>query len=104
MQNYGKTFQSWRKAAGSAWNEYTNHAFVEKLADGTLPKENFVNYLIQDYVFLIHFSRAWALAITKAETLEEMRLCATTVNALVNEEISLHVKLCAEEGLSLIHI
>ena len=99
MQNYGKTFQLWRKAAGSAWIEYTNHSFVEKLADGTLPKENFVNYLIQDYVFLIHFSRAWALAITKAETLEEMRLCATTVNALVNEEISLHVKLCAEEGI-----
>ena len=28
-----------------------------------------------------------------------IRDSATTVNALVNEEISLHVKLCAEEGI-----
>ena len=70
MEEYGKTFKLWREAAGSDWDEYTNHSFVQKLADGTLPKENFVNYLIQDYVFLIHFSRAWALAITKAETLQ----------------------------------
>ena len=99
MQGYGQTFKLWRRAAGDNWDEYINHAFVQKLADGSLPKENFIYYLIQDYVFLIHFSRAWALAITKAESLEEMRFCATTVNALVNEEISLHVKLCAEEGI-----
>ncbi|MEC9044344.1 MAG: thiaminase II [Pseudomonadota bacterium] len=99
MREYGKTFKLWKDAAGSDWDEYTKHPFVQKLADGSLPKENFVNYLIQDYVFLIHFSRAWALAITKAETLQEMRLCAATVNALVNEEISLHVKLCANEGI-----
>ena len=54
---------------------------------------------MQDYLFLIHFSRAWALAVTKAETVAEMRQCAATVNALVNDEIALHVETCAGEGL-----
>jgi thiaminase/transcriptional activator TenA len=69
------------------------------LGDGTLPPEAFLHYLRQDYVFLIHFSRAWALAITKADTVEEMRLAAGTVNGLINEEIALHIKTCASAGI-----
>ena len=100
MVGYGNTFKLWREDSVSVWSDYVNHLFVQQLGDGTLPKEKFLYYLIQDYVFLIHFSRAWALAITKAETIDEMRLCAATVNALVNEEINLHIELCAREGIS----
>lgn len=65
----------------------------------SLPPEAFLHYLKQDYVFLIHFSRAWALAITKADTVEEMRLAADTVNGLINEEIALHIQTCAVAGI-----
>jgi len=98
--SYGETFELWREAAGDNWHAYTDHAFVRGVADGSLPKAAFVHYLTQDYVFLFHFSRAWALAITKAGTVEEMRLCAATVNALINEEIALHIKVCANAGIS----
>ncbi|WP_375263340.1 thiaminase II [Palleronia sp.] len=98
--SYGTTFPLWREAAGEAWRDYTRHAFVQKLGDGTLPREAFLRYLVQDYVFLVHFSRAWALAVTKAETLEEMRTCAATVHALLDDEMRLHVKTCAAEGVS----
>lgn len=100
MSNYGTTFPQWRESAGEAWPAYTRHAFVEGLRDGTLPRAAFLHYLVQDYVFLIHFSRAWALAVTKAETLDEMRACAATVHALIDEEMKLHVKTCAEAGIS----
>lgn len=98
--SYGTTFPIWRAAAGQFWPAYVAHEFVEGLKDGSLPKAAFLHYLVQDYVFLIHFSRAWALAVTKAETVEEMRLCAGTVNALINDEIALHIKICAEAGIS----
>lgn len=98
--SYGSIFPKWRDAAGQNWSAYTDHDFVRGLKDGSLPRAAFLHYLVQDYVFLIHFSRAWALAVTKAETVEEMRLCAGTVNALINEEIALHVKTCAEAGIS----
>ena len=98
MTIYGAALERWR-AASPSWDAYARHAFVEGLKDGTLPRAAFLHYLRQDYVFLIHFSRAWALAVAKAETLDEMRACAATVNALVDEEMRLHVGLCAEAGI-----
>lgn len=95
---YGHIFESWRGAT-PAWSDYTYHAFVRGLGDGTLPPAAFLHYLKQDYVFLIHFSRAWALAVTKAETVAEMRLAAGTVDGLINDEIALHIKICADAGI-----
>nr|WP_171052655.1 thiaminase II [Ruegeria sediminis] len=89
-----------RDAAGDAWRRYTRHAFVEGLKDGTLPRETFLHYLRQDYVFLIHFSRAWALAVVKSETHAEMLTAVGTVNALVAEEMQLHVGICEAAGIS----
>ncbi|KMK66194.1 thiaminase II [Puniceibacterium sp. IMCC21224] len=98
--DYGRAFAALRHGAGTAWPAYTDHSFVRGLGDGTLPRAAFLHYLIQDYVFLVHFARAWALGVVKAETLDEMRTCAGTVNALVNHEMGLHVQVCAAEGIS----
>jgi thiaminase/transcriptional activator TenA len=97
--DYGRAFALWREAAEADWRAYTRHAFVEGLRDGSLPPTAFLHYLAQDYVFLVHFARAWGLAVAKAETLDEMRAAAGTVDALVNHEMRLHVETCAAEGL-----
>ena len=68
MTDYGRSFAAWREAAG-AWDDYVRHPFVQGLGDGTLPRQGFLRYLVQDYRFLIHFSRAWALGAAKAGTL-----------------------------------
>jgi len=99
MTEYGTTFRLLRTAAGDAWPAYTRHPFVEGLGDGTLPRAAFLFYLRQDYVFLIHFARAWALAVTKADGIDDMRACAATVHALLVEEIGLHVETCAAAGI-----
>ncbi len=93
-------FGAWRRAALEDWQAYTRHDFVRRLGDGTLPRAAFLHYLIQDYVFLAHFARAWALAVVKAGDLEEMRAAAATVDALVNQEMKLHVEVCAAEGIA----
>ncbi len=82
------------------WNAYVDHAFVRGLGDGSLPEACFRHYLIQDYLFLIHFSRAYALAVYKSDTLEDMRQAAVTMDALLNEEMQLHLRYCAQWGLS----
>ena len=99
MENYGTIFCRWREAAGTGWTDYVAHDFVQQLKDGSLPRANFMHYLVQDYIFLMHFSRAWALAVTKSETVEEMQLCAATVSALIGDEIKLHIGICAEAGI-----
>ncbi|MEM7507975.1 MAG: thiaminase II [Pseudomonadota bacterium] len=101
MSDFGSpVFARWRGSAGQYWQDYTRHAFVQGLGDGTLPKAAFLHYLVQDYVFLIHFSRAWALGVVKSGSLAEMTACAGTVDALVNHEMRLHVEICAREGIS----
>lgn len=98
--DYGSPiFAALRAAAEPDWRAYTHHAFVAGLGDGSLPREAFLHYLRQDYVFLIHFSRAWALAVAKSDRLEEMRPAATVVDALLNHEMALHVRTCAEAGI-----
>ncbi len=97
---YGRAFALMREAAGDAWGEYTRHAFVAGLGDGSLPRASFLHYLRQDYVFLIHFSRAWALAVVKSETHAEMLASVATVNALVAEEMQLHVGICEAAGIA----
>jgi len=100
MNDYGKAFGLMRDTVGPVWRDYTSHAFVEGLRDGTLPRAAFLHYLRQDYLFLIHFSRAWALAVVKAGSLVEMRACAASVHALLEEEMQLHVALCADAGIT----
>ena len=98
--NYGIVFNSLKSNILDDWQKYTQHQFVEKIGDGSLDRKLYIKYLMQDYVFLIHFSRAWALLIAKANSVDEMRLASKTLNSLVNEEIQLHVKTCNAEGIS----
>lgn len=87
-------------ACPDAWRRYTEHPFVAGVADGSLPQAAFRHYLAQDYLFLIHFARAYALAAYKADDLADMRAAAATVTALLDTEMSLHVQYCAGWGLS----
>lgn len=98
--SYGETFPLLRTAAGQHWRDYTEHGFTAGLQDGSLPQASFLRYLVQDYLYLIHYGRAWALAVTKADRLEDMRACARTVQALIGTEIELHVQVCAAAGIS----
>ncbi|MBB3065018.1 thiaminase II [Limibacillus halophilus] len=81
------------------WAAYTNHSFVRALAAGTLEIEAFRFYLAQDYLFLKHFARAYALAVYKSETLSDMRAAVATLDGLLNHEMLLHVDLAAGWGI-----
>lgn len=99
LQKYGDVFCKLRQSTPH-WHAYTRHDFVRGLGDGSLPKDAFLHYLKQDYVFLIHFCRAWALAVAKSDTLDEIKACAATVNGLANGEMQYHVETCGKLGIS----
>ena len=94
----GGLFRRLRAAAADAWSGYTWHPFVQRLSDGSLPLPAFRTYLIQDYLFLLHFARAKALAVVKGESLAAMRDKAAAVLAIL-DETKLHLKYCAGWGL-----
>ena len=93
-------FTRLRETAGKDWAEFTNHKFVKALGNGTLAEPCFRYYLIQDYLFLFHFSRAYALAAYKAETIADLRYAAIAINNIVDVEMSLHVEYCLGWGIA----
>ncbi len=93
-------FDQLKQKAADEWRVYTEHPFTEGLADGTLPEAAFRDYLVQDYLFLIEFARAYALAVYKSPNLADMREAAGGLSAILDVEMDLHVKLCAGWGLS----
>lgn len=92
-------FDRLKADAAGEWLAYVGHPFVRGLGDGTLPKESFRHYLVQDYMFLIQFARAYALAAYKAPDVDLLRHHAAAVNAILNE-MTLHLRLAAEWGES----
>ncbi|MFL4468285.1 thiaminase II/PqqC family protein, partial [Brucella melitensis] len=93
-------FTRLRTATLADWKPYIEHDFVRGLGDGTLPKAAFLHYLRQDYVYLHHYARAFALGVVKANTSQETRLCADIMHSLTHMELPLHVRICAREGIS----
>lgn len=98
--SYGEVFKILKDKNVNIWLEYTKHEFIQKLANDSLHENCFLNYLKQDYLFLIQFSKAWSLAILKSDNLEEMKIAASTVNELINFEMGLHIGLCEKYGIS----
>ncbi len=95
----GRLFDRLKAACPGEWSAYIRHPFVLALGDGSLPEHCFHHYLVQDYLFLIQFSRAYALAVYKSPTLADMRAAATVLNGLLETEIALHVDYCRQWGM-----
>src|SRR6202140_247809 len=93
-------FERLKTEASAEWRAYTEHPFTIGMADGTLTEESFRHYLVQDYLFLIEFARADALAVYKSPQLADMREAASGLSAILDVEMNLHVKLCGAWGLS----
>ncbi|MFC0219854.1 thiaminase II [Pseudochelatococcus lubricantis] len=92
-------FERLKEAAREDWTRYVDHAFIRRMEAGTLPEAVFRAYLVQDYLFLIQFARAYALAVYKSRSLEDMRTAQTTLNVIM-DEMKLHVRLCERWNLS----
>ncbi|NMM43208.1 thiaminase II [Rhodospirillaceae bacterium KN72] len=92
-------FDRLKAECAADWHAYTDHAFVRGLADGSLPEAAFRHYLTQDYLFLIHFARAFALAGYKAKTLDDIKRAKEGISAIVDVELSLHLSYCEKWGI-----
>ena len=89
-----------RRDAGAVWERYIRHPFVLGIGDASLPQPAFQHYLKQDYLFLIQFARAHALAGYKSTDLAGLRAAAAAVTNIVDTEMPLHIGYCAGWGLT----
>ena len=75
------------------------HPFLSGLADGSLPRESFRHYVVQDALYLVDYARALALVGAKAPDEEDIAMFASHAHGALEVERSLHTGLL--EGLGL---
>lgn len=83
-------FEDLKDSCSDVWRAYTHPEFIDKLQDGTLPIESFRYYLKQDYLYLMHYVKCFALMAYKAETLEEMQFALRGTTWITEGELELH--------------
>jgi len=88
------------KKVEPVWQSYLEHPFVKGIGEGTLDKEKFIHYMKQDYVYLIEYSRVFAIGSTKANDLKTMTIFADLLHGTMNFEMDLHREYCAKFGIS----
>ena len=83
------------------WDDYIQHDFIKQLAAGTLAPDSFRHYLVQDYLYLIHYTRVMALSVYKSDTLAQMRVGQAGINAMLDMEIGMYLDFCRQCSIPL---
>ena len=83
------------------WDDYIQHDFVKQLTAGTLAADSFRHYLVQDYLYLIHYTRVMALSVYKSDTLAQMRVGQAGINAMLDMEIAMYLDFCHQWNIPL---
>jgi thiaminase/transcriptional activator TenA len=76
------------------------HPFLAGLTDGSLPRESFHHYVVQDAVYLVDYARALALVGAKAPNDEVIAMFASHARGALEVERALHAGLLAELGVA----
>ena len=84
-----KTTERLLSATKEIWDAYNEHPFVLGIQDGTLDREKFKYYIIQDYLYLEEYAKVFAVGIAKAKSPETFQLFSKYVT-LIEKELNIH--------------
>lgn len=86
----GNTVEILLEATREIWAKYNEHPFVRGIEDGTLDKEKFRYYIVQDYLYLEEYAKVFAIGVAKAKSLATTRLFSSYINVLTGSEMDIH--------------
>lgn len=84
-----KTTERLFMATKEIWEAYNRHPFVMGIQEGTLDKNRFRYYIIQDFLYLKEYAKTFAIGVAKAKSIETANLFAKYI-AVMNGELDLH--------------
>lgn len=85
--------------AAKVWEDGYQHPFVQELGRGTLDKDTFQFYLLQDYQYLLAYAKVFALGALKADT-EYLMTQFTASQQSTLAEMDMHRAYMAEFGVT----
>lgn len=82
------------------WGKTHQHPFVVGMGTGELPVESFIRYMKQDYVYLIDYSKLFAIGAVKAKDVEMMAAFANLLHEILHGEMDLHRRYAERFGIT----
>lgn len=89
-----------KEKAREVWEAGYQHPFVQGIGAGTLDKESFKFYLLQDYLYLIQYAKVFAMGALKADTIEVMRKFSSSQYFTIHGELGLHQEYMEKFGIT----
>ncbi len=89
-----------REQAAPVWEAQHHHPFVRGIGDGTLSLDQFKFWIMQDYLYLIEYSRLLAIAAARSPDLETMTRFSGLLHETLVTEMELHRCYVAEFGIT----
>lgn len=83
-----------------SWEKMLDHPFVKGMRDGTLEKEKFREYLVQDTIYLKYYSKVYAWGMIKSDDTTVMRMLYRDMDCILADESMMHIRYLKEFGLS----
>lgn len=84
-----KTSERLLNASKTIWDAYNEHPFVLGIQNGTLERDKFRYYIMQDFLYLKDYAKTYAVGIAKAKSVETANLFAKYINVM-NGELDVH--------------
>lgn len=92
--------QRLRTVSEPVWRSMLEHRFVLAIGEGSVDMQRFGFWVRQDYLFLIDYSRLFALAAARAPDHETMTAFARLCDKTLSNEMALHRAYASEFGIS----
>lgn len=88
------------KEVEELWNKYLEHPFLKGIGEGTLEREKFKNYLVQDYLYLKDYAKVFAMGLVKSRTMKEMKFYHEAIKGVLDDETAVHISYLKNFGLN----
>lgn len=85
-----KPSERFYELAMPVWQTYFDHPFVRGIGNGTLDRDKFRYYMIQDHKYLMQYAKVFALGLVKATDEGDMRMYSDLITATLDTENAVH--------------
>lgn len=82
------------------WSAYLVHPFIEGMKNATLSIDSFKYYMIQDYHYLIDYTKVFAIGLSKAKTEEYVNYFSNALSNIAWETTNVHRKYMERLGIT----
>lgn len=82
------------------WESAANETFLKEMGQGTLDRQKFLDYIVQDSIYLRDYLKAFAMGIFKSRSLKEMQVFYSVLGFVNDSENVTRLKYLQDNNMT----